>query len=422
MTLTEKFNAIQKAKKLTDGKLADLMDCHAGTVADIRYGRSNIMKYFPAFIKAVEIEAVPLLDDDIAEYSKNLWLKDKLIDFDDKNSVNKIIDELIFVSTWCYDEDLSLLCDIFVATYYFKIGENTKGEEALKILKPKKARFNNEHLYLYYHLRGWLKEREYYFKAALILYLKAKSLEKKITVRKRYLGFRIGVCYTELCCPFYAILHLEEVLKNQDSFANTKVYLSTQRYLAINYARIKHKDNATNLLAIQEENFILEGVRDIKNVQGLLFAKGLVHFELEEYDKSEEYFDELFFESKNYKVMQLLSCYWKSMIYIEKNQKDKAMEWAKKGLELDKSNPFWFLIFDAVCKCLSIKTDADANYLDWTVVKKLSEYGQSYLVKICHRSMSAYYEAPDKKSHKIAHSYSKKILALQNQLMRGDVF
>jgi len=410
-------------KKVTYLSISLEVGCSEGTIYTMVNGKTKITKErLDGFKVAAGIVGVPLDDDnEVSKYKEDLFLQREFIKFDEKGKVVEIIDKLMLCSNWCYNSGLSLLCDIFVATYYFAISENSDGEKSLNQLKLKEANFNNEHWYWYFQLHGWLKVESYYFKDALVFYLDAEKLESKLEFKRDYLPYSIGFCYSELPCPVYAIEYFEKVIDKGISVIGAKCYLFTQRFLAINYSKINHKEKALGLLVIHSRYFIMNSINDTENKLAFLCAQGIVYRNLGEYDKSEEFFDELFIESMDKSlIMHVTCCYQKTLLYIETKDFKKSEEFAKRGLDLYKSHPFWFLIFDTICRFLSIKSKEDAMYLEWTAIKKLNEYGKYDVVIHCYNFLADYYAS--ERFHRVAWEFSKKASKLYAQLIKGEVF
>lgn len=427
LTLLEKINRSREELNVSISAITKETGLFKYHIEKLERGEITITKTIAnGFKAAAGIDGVPWSDDEIEMYKEEMYIQDDLIKFDRELEVIAVISKLELCSTYCYDEDLSTLCDIFVMGYFFAIGYNARGVLLLKELETKSDNFSNEHLYRYNQIHGWLRQYEYYYNDSLAFYLKAENIEGEMKHKRKYLYYHIGFCYTALYSMPFGIKYLESALEKGIDFIGSKLYLSAHRLLATNYAKLKNREMSELHLSYVNKYLVNEDNIDLDNEMRFLLAKVIVYMNFGEHDKSLKYLDELYHDScfSGDKNMQILCFYNKSLLYKDLGDYKEARVAARNGMELAENNKYWTTIFDALNKLLKIPTKKDAEHLEEVVILNLKEYGMNEIIILCYEALYNFYlpfgggiESTINK----AYECKKKAEDLYNTLMIGDV-
>jgi tetratricopeptide (TPR) repeat protein len=219
--------------------------------------------------------------------------------------------------------------------------------------------------------------------------------------------------------PYLAVEYLEKVKINEVDTFIVRYGIVTQKRLAISYSKLGRTEKALELLqnclryVIEEkrgDKLTLGGVyRDIGRVYQ---DAGIINKALENFDVASQHFD------KKSEAYQMCLCY-KATLLRSNNRINEAMKCVDEGLPITTKGTLWHESLTAIKHSLNLEEKASREYLEWTSIPKLLEYGKHLLVMKCYEWLSSFYRG--NKKHKPTHIYIQKATKIYKQLMEGDL-
>jgi len=377
---------------------------------------SNVLN---AFRKAAGVEGVPLTDDEVSAAIKEMIDWNDSISFGDINQVNELHKKFERYVRWAYDLDLQNLFDIFRIKYLCKTGKKEEAEQLASSLEKRKPSFTKMHLFWYYHYLGFLKHLDWQYKQALTMYLKAEVIEEQLNLNNIAHYYNISSCLVYCGYPHLAIDYLEKVVATELNLSSIRYGFTAQRLLAVCYGRVGKTDKALKLLNNYLEYLIKEKKDDKLNRCGVYLSIGRVYQDANNHEKALENFDmsarycdekdEIFLTYLCDKATLLRNC----------NRDDEVRKCLDKGLPLAIKSTLWYDWLHAIKYSLVLNEASSLDYVRYTSIKNLKNYGKHAMVINCYKWISDHFKKTG--MYKKALFYSEKATDIITRLMKGDM-
>ena len=411
---------IRKARKITQVSLAIEMGYSDALIGNYENNRCPVSHdVLGKFKTAAKVQDIPLTDDELASAMKEMSAWNDLINFGDIAQVIEQHNKFERYVQWAFDQDLENLFDIFRIKYLCRIGKPEECDKLLESLKEREQSFTSTHLYWYYRYQGFLEHMAWRYKTAQIMYQKAEVIGDKLNLNDKALYYNIGNCMITMGYPYLAIDYLERVAVKQIDLSSIRYGFTTQKLLAICYGRLGLIDKAIGLLNNYLEYLMNEKKDDRLNIYGVYLNMGRVYQEAGDYNKALEHYDKAAHYCKENDEAFLEYICYKASFLREYNKADEVRECLNKGLPLTARGNLWYEWLQAIKHSLDLDNDGSINYIIYTAIPRLKEYGKYTIIISCYKWLSDYYKRKGK--YKPALSYSEMASDIFTKLMKGDL-
>ena len=429
MIVTEKLKVWEKVKfirntlGLSRDKVAELSGLSHTTINNYETGAYPIDKSLPRIKKAMGIEDIPLTDDEIVAYKKNMYSANISINYSDIKAVNETICKLARCAKLSFDGDLQNLCDLFQAIYTFKIGEKEEHDKLMESLLNRKHTFTNEHFYWYYRCLGFVEHLAYNYKDAYSMYRKAdehgRNLGLDFQLNFKTLHYNMCYCSTEMDYPILPIKHLDKVRSKDFSLLRLDSEIAAKRFLAISYSKLGRTDEALEILEDCLGYALREKKYDRLQIGWTYLQIGRVYQDAGDFDKALENFDKAvkYYDHDSEAYLAYL-CY-RATLLRSHNCDNKVKECLDKGLLIATKGTLWYEWLMAIKHSTTLDDKASIKTLEGTYIPSLLRYGKHMLVKNLYEWLSNHYQQSN--MYKSALEYTTRAKKIYEQLMRGDL-
>ena len=420
MTYAMKMKAIRKALKMTHLNLAVAMDCSSSTVDSNENGRTPISdKMYKAFKKATGMEDVPLTDIEVARFKQerlNAW--NFIINYGDIDQAKELQPKIAYCVKWSYDTDLQILYEIYSINYYSKIDKKEDSNKIVDSLSKRENDFTEEHFHWYYRYIGVLKNWKWHYKSAVEMYMKAEDIGDRLGLNDKALYYYISSCLTYMGYPYQALIYLEKLRQREFNASSISYLYTIQKLLAVNYSKLGRTEEALELL----ENYLVyltinKGSKT--GIGGVYFFLGWVYQNtrniekaLENYEKAAQHYDD-----KGELYLSYL-CHKASLLRAG-NRNDEVEECLKEGLFAAPEGSLWYEWLNAIKHSLTLDKKGSIEYIEWTAIPRLHEYGRHTIVIECYEWLSSHHQ--ENRMYMPALEYSEKAKTIYRQLIEGDL-
>ena len=423
LTLANKMRAIRKTLGWTQLQLATEMGYSSTTIDNYEHTRYRVTdEVLRKFRQATGTEGVPLKNDEIVAYKKDIYSRNYSLNHNDKKQVNELLHMLAKCAKFSFDTDLQILCNLLSAIYYFTMNNKKECDRIIDSLSTREHEFTDEHYYWYYRCLGLIQYTLRRYKSALALYLKAEEHGKRVNpdlnINIRSLYYNIGLCFTFMNYPIQANEYFEKLHSNELDSHTVLYGFNIQRFLAINASMLGQTQKALKKL----ENCINYAISE-KKISETRFAAtyldiGIVYQDAGNFEKALENFAiaSSYFDKKSEVYLEYM-CH--KAVLLRSYNRDEVLELVNKGLSMATKGTLWYEWLDAVKHSKELDNQASLMYLECTLIPRLLEYGKHLLVMNCYEWISDH----SKKAmcYKPALKYSEKAKKIFSQLMKGDL-
>jgi len=421
MTLGRKMAVIRNKLKMTQKDLYMTTGTSISLIGQYENNKSPVSPdVFKKFKKELKLEDIPLSDDEVAAFKKdqlNAW--NFMINFGDIEKAKELQPTLTYRVKWSHDVDLRNLFDLYSINYNCVIGEREEAGRLATDLKKREQSFTDEHLYWYYRYLGNLEHWNWRYKAAVTLYMKAEDIGNRYNLNDKALYYNVGNCFTYMDYPYRAIVYLEKVQIEKFDASNITFGFAVQRLLAINYSKLGRIDEALELIE-GYRNYLMNEKKDYKLGFGRVYhCICLVYQEAGNYEKALENLDMAFRYCDEKSEQYIRNLCSKASLLRTINRNDEVAKCLSKGLPMVTEGTLWSEWLHALKHSLTLDKQSSVDYLEYTSIPRLRDYGKHALVIECHRWLSSYYKENGK--YRPAGEYSDKAAEIYKKLMKGDL-
>jgi tetratricopeptide (TPR) repeat protein len=389
LSVEEKIRIIREAKELPQSAISDILGCGVATVSrfENNKGRYN-GEQLQEVRKLLDIEDVPLLDNEIADYKTRLYFLRDYIKDERIVEARRLREELAIITQLPFERGLNLLFEMFSIRLLMKDNCVVLAEEALERARVYLDEMNDEILYHFNYNMGSLNAHKGNFREAQDLYLKAYNMKIENMEKEPNLYYNLAFCHSRLGAYVLAVNTLERAY---NKFGRENISNMAMRFdimLATNYMRIGQIEQARMLfdkVLVRAKNF-----NHKTYIGGTLHNHGCACLKLGEHDDALEHFErafEYFSEGEN---MYLENMYFKIRCLIAmKNATAKVL--IPRAMALAEDSEHYQLLFDSLSHLLTIKDEASQEYIHETTIPHLLGKFEYYrVVDYCEHLESAY--------------------------------
>ena len=420
MTLGRKMAAIRKEKGIRQVDLAYDMGYSPAAVGNYENERCPVSAdVLLAFRGATNMEDTPMLEHELADLKKRLCAWYDLIIVGRVKCAKELYDKLAHDVKWSYDDDLKRLFEIFCVMYYHDLGEKDKFAKMLVTIKEHEHSLTDEHLHFYWFLLGIFEYYKCQYKSALKFYLKAEVIGARMGLSSRPLDYSIGCCLVFMGYSNLAIEYLEKSQLNELDAHITKYGSITQKLLAICHSRLGRVNKAHKLLDAYDGYLIADDKCSKPELFVLHCVRALVCNEAGDYEKALENYEIAIGYYNEKDELYLSYICDKATLLRSINKTEEVNICINEGLSLATKGTIWYEWLNAVKHSLTLSKKSSEDYLMWTAIPRLTEYGQHYEVMKLYTWLSDHFTTERK--HKPASECTKEAFAIYSRLMKGDL-
>ena len=256
------------------------------------------------------------------------------------------------------DPDAATLYKLFEIRIFLSENELFVAEDWVNRLNICLDRMNNECLYFYNIIKGYICLYHKHHKEALKFYLKAWELSENHRDFELYnndsLCFNLCLCFTYLELPNRAIYFIRNCKIMYIDDLVTDYALRIDALLALNLVKINELKEAARLLEVchikaeSTNNKILLG--------RILFAWGLLYIKTESWTTAQEYFNEALEHYKKDADDYYCAYYYKVYCILGTRKFSAARRELKKAQEICGTNDVWEIYFEALDHHITISS------------------------------------------------------------------
>ncbi|MCL2404269.1 MAG: helix-turn-helix transcriptional regulator [Defluviitaleaceae bacterium] len=411
---------IRVALKKTQLDLAIAMGYSSSLIGNYENGRCPVSAdVLIAFRQETHMTDVPITDSEVEAMKNELRAWNDTVTYGDIKLAAELYHILARRVRWSYDTGLQTLFDLFCTKYYFRLGKKDEYDRLFVALSKMEDGLDGELLYWYYCLCGFCYHTQWRYKQALAMYFKAEAVGNRLHVNDRALYYNIGSCLINCGYPYLAVMNFEKFQVYKYDLASVRLGFATQKLLAIGYSKIGKTNKAIQMLNDCREYVTNNKSDDNPTLYEIYFSLGKVFHEAGDYDKAHENLNKAsHYCNKNDESYVEYLCY-AATFFREYNKTDKAIECLNKCIPLVAKGTLWYEWLHALKHSVTLDDKASADYMVWTAIPALHEYGMCTVVMKCFDWLSKHYE--EKGMYKPALKYANEASNIFYMLMKGNL-
>jgi len=373
-----------------------------------------------AFRTATNTAGVPMRDHELVEAQRKLYDWYNLIVIGKIERAEELYDEIVYTVQWSYDTDLRNMFEIYCTLFHHTLGDMDERDRIVNALKQREDELTSRQLYFFYHALGIFEYFKWRYKTALSFLLKAETIGRRLGISSKPLHHIIGSCLAHMGYFDLAIKHLKKSRSNELVAGFMRYHELTHKLLAICHSKLGRVDKALMLLNGYHEYLIFENKCSTAEFFVLHINLATVYEEAGDFEKAQENYD-IAFKHYNEKDELYLAYTCDKAMFLRgnSNRTKKTFECVNEGLSLAAKDTLWYEWLNAIKHSLTLSSKTSEDYIQWTAIPKLTEYGKHYEVMKLYTWLSDHYT--DVKKYKLALGCTKAAFAIYSRLMKGDL-
>ena len=421
LTLAKKMKTIRIALGITQLELATYMGKSHTTIEYYENNRNPVSSaVFKAFKQTLDMEDVPLKDEEIAAYLKDMlhpW--NNMLNVGNIKKAVELQPRISYCVKWSYDENLQILYDLFSIRFYCGIGKKEESYTIAESLQKREPEFTEEQRYWYYRYLGFMQHTAWKYKSAVALYLKAEDIGRRLDLNDSTLYYNIGNCLVFMGYYNLAVECLEKIQLNGIGLYSIWRGVNIQKLLAVCYSKLGKTDKALGILNDCLEYLLSENGSDRTKIGAVYVDMGIVYQETGNFEKALENFDIVnqYCDKKSEASLECL-CY-RALFLRLNNRNDSAAECVDEGLSLVAKGTLWYEWLNGIKYSLALDNQSSVDYIEWTTIPKINEYGCYWLTMEFYAILSSHFEKENK--YKPALRYRNEASLIYKGLMKGNL-
>jgi tetratricopeptide (TPR) repeat protein len=371
LSIEDKFLKIREYKGLTQDALSDILGCGTATISRCENGTGKYSaEQIKRLRKSLDLEDVPLFEDEIADFRKRLYfLRDNIRDWRIAEA-RKLREELTGILKVPFEPELRMLFDMFSVRLLMKDGSVDSAEECLTATKFTfdEATATDEMIYHFNYNMGSLYAYKGDYREAQKYYMKAFDIDG--FVKEEGLYYNLAYCYSKLGAYVHAVNFLERMHGEFNHSSTSELAMRFENLLGTNYMRIGQMERAKELFEKSLERAKNFGIKP--HIGGVLHNYGCVSLKLGEYEEALRYFEQaleclsegsgMYFENMYFKIRCLIAM---------KSSMAKVL--LPRVVTSAKGNEHYLLLFNSLTHLSARRNEKSLIYIEEVTIPYLLE-------------------------------------------------
>jgi len=421
LTLAKKMKTIRIALGITQLELATNMGRSHTTIEHYENNRIIVTNAnYKAFKQTLDMEDVPLKDEEIAAFIKEvLYPWNNMLNTGNTKKAKELQPRISYCVKWSYDENLQILYDLFSIRFYYGIDKREECDKIIESLRKREPEFTDEQIYWYYRYLGCIEHTACRYKSALALYYKAEKIGKSLDLNDNTYYYNIGNCLVFMGYYSLAVECLEKIqLKGIELYGIWRG-ANIQKLLAVCYSKLGKTDKALVMLYDCLEYFLSLKQSNRIGIGAIYLDIGKVHHDAGNFEKALECFD-IAYQYHDEKNEAYIAFLCKKALFLRiNNRKDGVAECLDKCLPLVTKGTLWYEWINGIKHSLTLDNQPSVDYIEWTTIPKINEHGCYWLMMEFYAILSSFFEKESK--YKLALEYRNRTFLTYKKLMEGDL-
>jgi len=384
LSVGERVLLLRKNKGVSQLELAEIIRARQEKIVSVEKGNDEYTEVqLNAIREHFNIAGMPITGRECVAFRERLYLWRDLIRNRSTDIVKEMHREMANISNIePYAHDLIMLYKMIEIQLYLVNNDIATAEKLFNAIANSLDDMNDECMYHYYNIKGYLSCINERHEEGLMFYLKALEIKElygnAIPADDARLPYNISTCYTLFDIPYKAISYAQMACEMHIEARVVNFDLHINHMMALNYIKVNQLQEAEKLL----DKILLkaESIKDDFHISRILFGYGLMHKKTENVPLAIEYFDKALKYAHDNRDNYNSACYQKIHCIIQTrafSKAEQALEQAKKKCGQD---VVWTTYFEALSCYLSISRRMT------TPNDKASEYIETVAIPHFHKS------------------------------------
>ena len=420
MKLCDKIKKIRKILNVPQKHLALEMKVSAPYISKLENGDKPISKEQLAKIKkALDIEDIPLTDEEIADFTAELQEWRNLINDNRLAEASELQPDLARRAELSCDAATQALYSLYSAGYFWATGDKAAADKTMSSLSVKIAKLPAEYQLRYLIMKGAGYVNDHNYKDALYILLEAEKMNKGFNIAPAGFFYSIAVCFAMLGYSYKAEKYIQ---KSRKRFADEGRKTFETPLSNLEAICCTNTGRPTEALKILSDCLRFEKLRanSSRFIGGIYHNLGCAYIKLLDYDKAIKQFNLAFKHYDKNSILYATSLYFKSSALIALDQVNDGLRCIDEGLSISADNELFKLMFKALKHSCSLNCDESLHYIENIAIPGFLE-AERYLrvIEYCAK-LEEHYVSENK--YKLALKYSKMSYFYYKKIMEGRVY
>jgi len=404
MELHAKIKAIRELLDVSQKVLSIEMKVNPSFISKLESGSKPISsETLKKIRKTLNIEDVPLSDDEIQEFMTKLQSWRDLINDRRLGEAIEIQPKLARCSELSLNSEIQVLYTLYSVGYFRSIGDTASSENAILFLDSMQDSLSPSYLLGYLILKGNDALNNGDYKIALKDLLAAEKINMNLNIAHGGLFFSIAACLSSMGYSYKAEEYIKKARKRSEEIGEKSLEMHYSINEALCCKNTGRYDEALRILSgclrygkSKADSGLLEGI--VNHNIGCVYLKQKEYaVAIEYFEKASQSFKKSFKKESESFINNL---YFKAIALLSDNRIDEGMRCIEEGLSTVGKHGFLNILFNALKCSLSLCNDSSLEYIERIAMTKFLKTGR-YLEVIeysdiltCHyRSIKKYKQA-----------------------------
>jgi len=416
----QKIVKLRNKKDFTQEGLSIEMNYSSSYVKKIEKGQRELTSgYLDMFKKALDLENVPILDDEVKRFEADLleWFKSYFVG----NRKEAIERNPYFAkgAEWCLEPHIQLMYDVYSLIYYISVFDYVSLRQQVAKLEDASDRFTEEYRAMYHIGMGYSNLIDCYYERALKELLKVESITTRPKFIDEFLYHIIALCLTSIGIPIVAMDYIAKAQHEAVTNYNTRNNMSYQNILAINYKYIGKIEQSLSLL--EELLRDAEGKLDSTGLKGSVYQNiASTHQEANAINEAVENFNKSLDCFARGSAAHTFTLYLKAVALADFGKIDECKECIDEGLKAcPDDETLCGCLLNALKHSLQLKSPESVKYLEKIAIPRIKTFGLYRESLKYYEKLSNYFATV--RSRKLALTYLKQAYIIKNKITKGVI-
>jgi tetratricopeptide (TPR) repeat protein len=368
--------------------------------------------------KALDISDVPLTDEEITVFEKQLHDWDVLLIDNDVDEAKRIQPDLARCAELSLEPRLQTAYTLISIGFYLKTGDMATADEIISSLSDRQHEFTAEQSFRYFFAKGICELHKKSYKSAIESLLNVEKLNRQLNIAGSGLYYNLAIAYSAIDYSQKAEEYIAIARKKADetNYKEMDVYMDS--ITAMCYSNYGKYEKALDLLqsCLRREKMKIGA---IDTVGRLYHNIGCVYLKKEDWCNAVINFDNAFQYLERNGLSYINNLYHKARTLFEQGYENDGLALIDEGLMLSESNELYNTMLTALKLSIDLDNKENMMYIEEQAIPGLLAAGMHLAVLDYCGKLKRHFEKVKKLRN--AFKYADMALKIYTQISKGDV-